>query len=452
MTAANPPPSRPPASLSARLIAGAVVWLAFMLALGGWELSSAFRASLEQEFGHRIDALLQAMIADTEVSDDGSVSVVRPLGDVRFDRVFSGWYWQIAEPSGRLVRSRSLWDSTLPVHPQAKSIQEFHTTGPNGEPLLVVERDITFPNAPAPLHLQIAGDLREVRAGAREFDLLLGRALGLLGLGMAIAILIQVGFGLRPLRAMKADLDAVREGDRPRLTGRYPREVAPLADAVNNVLEHDDVLIERARTHVGNLAHSLKTPLSILQAEMRGEVDQHLALEQIKTMTRLIEYNLGRASAVAGAGRALGKRVSVAEVTQGVAKALSRILAEKQLAIDLDVPADTVFRGHREDLEEILGNLMENAGKWARARVLISARNAKRTVDITVNDDGPGMDAEHAKMASRRGIRLDEGTPGWGLGLSIASDLVAVNGGSIEFGGSELGGLQVRLHLPGGLP
>ncbi|MBX9634970.1 MAG: sensor histidine kinase, partial [Magnetospirillum sp.] len=354
---------RPAASLSARLVAGALVWLVLMLALGGWVLSAAFRDAVEQEFGHRLDALLQAMIAATEVSADGKVSMLRPLGDPRFDRVFSGWYWQIAEPSGNLIRSRSLWDSTLPFHPDGNDVQRRRAEGPKGEPLLVVERDLTFPDAPGPVHVLIAGDLREVSAGGRRFDMLLAGALGLLGTGMAIAVLIQVSFGLRPLRAMKADLDAVREGDRKRLAGRYPREVAPLADAMNGVLDHDEVLIERARTHVGNLAHGLKTPLAILQAEMHGEPNRQVVVEQVRTMARLIEHNLGRASAVAGAGRALGKRVHIHEVAADIAKALSRIHADKAIAMDLDIPPDAAFRGQREDLEEMLGNLMENACK-----------------------------------------------------------------------------------------
>lgn len=437
------------ASLSVRLVAGAMIWLAVMLAAGGGVLALAFRDSVEQEFSHRLDAMLRAMIAATEISPDGTVALVRPLGDPRFDQIFSGWYWQISEPGGRQIRSRSLWDSAIQTADGGSDLQTRHWDGPNGEPLLVAERDLLFPGASGPVHLLIAGDLREVRDGVRRFDLLLLSALGLLGLGMGIAILIQVRFGLRPLRAMAEDLDAVREGVRARLTGRYPHEVAPLAEAMNAVLDTDSELIERARTHVGNLAHGLKTPLAVMAAEMSGTPDKAVVNAQVQAMRRLIEHHLGRASAVAGAGRALGAKVPVGEVAEALAGVLTRIFAERKLAFVLDLDASVGFRGHREDLEEILGNLMENACKWATSRIRVSAHVAPDGMILAVEDDGPGMAPEQAVEASRRGMRLDEVASGWGLGLSIVADLVAVNGGSMAFGRSELGGLAVTLRMPG---
>lgn len=437
------------ASLSVRLVAGAMIWLAALLAAGGGVLAMAFRDTVEQEFSHRLDAMLRAMIAATEIAPDGTVTLVRPLGDPRFDQIFSGWYWQVSEPGGRQVRSRSLWDSVLTPADGDSDLQIRRVDGPNGEPLLVAERDLRFAEASGPVHLLIAGDLREVRDGVRRFDLLLASALGLLGLGMAIAIVIQVRFGLRPLRAMAGDLDAVRGGERPRLSGRYPREVAPLAEAMNAVLDADEVLIERARTHVGNLAHGLKTPLAVMAAEMEGAPDRAVVGEQVKSMRRLIERHLGRASAVAGAGRALGSKVAVATVVQAIAGVLARVFADRRLDVRLEVPADAAFRGHREDLEEILGNLMENACKWAATQVRVSARDAEGGLVLSVEDDGPGMAPELADEASRRGARLDEMAPGWGLGLAIVSDLVEVNGGELTFARSALGGLAVTVRMPG---
>ena len=437
------------ASLSVRLVAGAMIWLAAILAAGGGVLALAFRDSVEQEFSHRLDAMLRAMIAATEIAPDGTVALVRPLGDPRFDQIFSGWYWQISEPSGRQIRSRSLWDSAIATSNGGGDLETRHWDGPNGEPLLVAERDLLFPGASGPVHLLIAGDLREVRDGVRRFDLLLLSALGLLGLGMVIAILIQVRFGLRPLRAMVADLDAVRDGQRSRLTGRYPQEVAPLAEAMNAVLETDAELIERARTHVGNLAHGLKTPLAVMATEMSGTPDKAVVNAQVEAMRRLIEHHLGRASAVAGAGRVLGAKVPVAEVAEALAGVLARVFADQRLAFTLELEADAGFRGHREDLEEILGNLMENACKWAASQVRVSARATPDGLILGVEDDGPGMAADRAAEASRRGMRFDEMASGWGLGLSIVADLVAVNGGSMEFGRSDLGGLAVTLRMPG---
>lgn len=441
-------PYRPAASLSVRLVAGALVWLAVMLAVGGGVLAWAFRDTVEQEFSHRLDAMLRAMTAATEIAPDGTVTMVRPLGDPRFDQIFSGWYWQVTEPGGRQVRSRSLWDSVITPGGRGTDLQMHRIDGPNGELLLVVERDLEFPGAKGPVHLMIAGDLREVSDVMRRFNLLLLSSLGLLGAGLAIAIFIQVTFGLRPLRIMAADLEAVREGERARLSGRYAREVAPLAEAVNAVLDKDAELIERARTHVGNLAHGLKTPLAIVAAEMEDSPDKRVVAEQVQVMRRLIEHHLGRASAVAGAGRQLGGKAPIREVAESIAGVLGRVFAERGLSIEIDVPADAAFRGHREDLEEILGNLMENACKWAAGRVMVRARETSDGLVVSVEDDGPGMSAEQAAKASRRGRRFDEMAPGWGLGLSIVSDLIEVNGGEMAFSRSDLGGLTVTIRIP----
>ena len=441
-------PGQPTASLSVRLVAAAVIWLCVMLAIGGGVLALAFRSTVEQEFTHRLDAILKAMIAATDIAPDGTVVVVRPLGDPRFDQIFSGWYWEVTEPGGRQIRSRSLWDSVIAPVDGGSGLHTHRITGPNGEPLLVVERDLVFPGAKGPVHLLVAGDLREVSDGVRSFDLLLVSALGLMGVGMAIAVIIQVRYGLRPLRAMAADLRAVRDGARARLSGRYPREVAPLAEAMNGVLDKDAELIERARTHVGNLAHGLKTSLAVISAESERPTDGRVLAEQVRVMRRLIEHHLGRASAVAGAGRALGVAVPVREVAENIAGALGRTFAERKPAIAIDVPAGVVFRGHREDLEEMLGNLMENACKWAAGRVRVSAVDARDGLHLSIEDDGPGMSPEQASEAARRGTRLDESAAGWGLGLSIVSDLVQVNGGEMTFSRSKLGGLSVDIHLP----
>jgi signal transduction histidine kinase len=247
---------------------------------------------------------------------------------------------------------------------------------------------------------------------------------------------------------MAADLQAVREGVRSRLSGRYPREVAPLATAINDVLDKDVELIERARTHVGNLAHGLKTSLAIVSAELEGTAERTILSQQVQVMRRLIEHHLGRASAVAGAGRVAGVIVSVRDVAEGVAGALSKVFIDRCLNIDVDVAADVRFRGHREDLEEIVGNLAENACKWARRNVRVSAHHTARRLVLSVEDDGPGMAPEQTAGAARRGKRLDELAPGWGLGLSIVSDLVELNGGELRFSRSRhLGGLFVEVSF-----
>lgn len=419
-----------------------------LLSVGGIVLTSAFRESVLQEFGHRLDAMLRGMIAVTDIAPDGSLVVTRPLGDPRFEQIFSGWYWQASEPSGRLIRSRSLWDSTLPVHDDGTEMRRHEIVGPRGETLLVAERDLHFPGIAGPVHVLVASDRRELDERIRSFDLLLLTALSLFAVGMAFAVILQVRYGLNPLRAMTADLAAIRRGVSQRLNGPYPQEIAPLAEAMNAVLEHDAALIERARTHVGNLAHSLKTPLAVLRAELRASAEKPVVDEQVRIMTRLIEHHLARASATAGSGRALGAEIPIRPVVEEIATMLGRIHAARQIGIDIQVPAGIQFRGGREDLEEMLGNLMENACKWARNRVRVTVVADGQLV-MVVEDDGPGLSPDQATRVSRRGARLDEAMPGWGLGLGIVTDLVAVNGGTLTLDRSELGGLRATLTLPG---
>ncbi|MGE4231675.1 MAG: sensor histidine kinase, partial [Dongiaceae bacterium] len=417
-------------------------------AAGGVVLALAFRSSVEQEFSYRLDAVLKTIVASVETAPGGGLTMRRPLGDPRFDLLYSGWYWQVTPTDGSALRSRSLWDAAIDVAPGGAEMHTQRTEGPRGESLLVVERDLQFPGQPGLVHVLVAGDLREVSGGVRRFDILLVEALGLLGLGMIVAIVLQVRFGLGPLRAMLADLRAVREGDAPRLAGRYPSEVAPLAEAMNGVLDRDAALIERARTHAGNLAHVLKTPLAVMAAELQGAADKTVLTEQLAAMRRLIEHQLGRAAALAGSGRSLGAKTVVSAVVEGVSQVLAKVHAERDLAFDIDVDPRAVFRGDREDLEEILGNLMENACKLARRRVKVAAREQGGALVLAVEDDGPGMTAEQAAALVGRGKRLDERAPGWGLGLAIVADLVEVNGGALEFSRSELGGLGVFLSFP----
>ncbi|GEP56777.1 sensor histidine kinase [Reyranella soli] len=445
MTAADPP--RRATSLVVRLILAAAAWLLLLLAVGGIVLALAFRGAVEEEFSYRLDAILKTIVASIEVVPGGGFAMSRPLGDPRFDRLYSGWYWQVTQPDGRQLRSRSLWDSSIPVEPGGPDMQVRRAEGPNQEKLLVVERDVEFPGQQGAAHVLVASDLREVSGGVQRFELLLMLALGTLAFGMIVAIVIQVRYGLRPLRQMLADLRSVREGAAARLSGRYPSEIAPLADGMNDVLDKDSELIERARTHVGNLAHALKTPLAVVSAEVQGNADRTVLTKQVQLMRRLIEHHLGRARASAGTGR-LGLKTPVRSVAEAVRAVLAKIYQERGLEVDVDIPPGAMFRGHREDLEEIFGNLMENACKWAIRRVRVSAQQAQDNLLIRVEDDGPGISAERQAELLRRGRRLDEKSPGWGLGLAIVSDLVHLNGGELAFSKSELGGLCVDVALP----
>ncbi len=310
-------------------------------------------------------------------------------------------------------------------------------------------RAITLPDAEAPLLYAVAGDRAEISAQKRRFDRLLSVALGGLFLGLLGALLLQVRIALLPLRRIEAGLAAIRAGSARRLRGRLPAELQALALELNALLDHNEALIERARTHVGNLAHGLKTPLAVLhnEAERSESALATLVGRQVAQMRRLVDHHLARARAMATGG-VLGARTDVLPVLGDLARTLERIHAGKALAIEVDCPPGLAFRGARQDLEEMLGNLLDNACKWAAHRVRVEAERQARRLRLTIDDDGPGLPAERRAEVLERGRRLDEQVPGSGLGLAIVADIALLYGGRIALDAAPAGGLRVDLDLP----
>jgi signal transduction histidine kinase len=432
-------------SLRRRLILGAGAWAALALLAGGWVLSHAFSDSVEQAFCRRLDTHLRALLAVVETAEDGTLNVGRPAGEPRFEQPYSGWYWQVSDENGIRARSRSLWDAALSVAPDGGSgaIHTRREIGPRGQVLEMAERDLRLGDDGPRLHVAVAADRAEVEAEIAGFRRLLALSLGGLGLGLLAAVALQVGYGLRPLGRLENELDQLTRGA-TRLGGLYPREVAPLVDAMNRVLEHDEALIRHARNHLGNLAHALKTPLAVLKAEC-GAVPA--AAPQIERIARLIDLHLARAGSEASSSRAMGRRTPLAPLLTELSQAMRKIHVARHLEIELLCPPDAALAGEADDLAEMAGNLMDNACKWAASRVVVSAGPGR----LRVEDDGPGLTPDQAEAAARRGMRLDESVPGSGLGLAIVADLAALGGLSLRFGRSDLGGLSVELaESPGG--
>nr|WP_068430953.1 sensor histidine kinase [Magnetospirillum sp. XM-1]CUW38247.1 Signal transduction histidine kinase\ len=428
-----------PDSLRRRLILGAGAWIMLALAAGGLVLGHAFADSAEQAFCRRLDTHLRALLALVETAEDGRVAVGRPVGEPRFEQPYSGWYWQVSGDGGVKARSRSLWDSALAVAAEVEpgALHIRRETGPRGQILEVMERDLALGENGQRLHVAVAADRAELDAEIGRFRLLLALSLGGLGLGLLAAVMVQVGYGLKPLRRLEDELDQLTRGA-SRLGGVYPAEIAPLVESMNRVLDHDERLIRHARNHLGNLAHALKTPLAVLRAECGG-VPQ--AAPQIERVTRLIDLHLARAAADSSSSRAVGRRVNLAPLLADLAGALRKVHAGRSIEIAIHCPPEADFAGEADDLAEMAGNLMDNACKWARTRVRVTAASGR----IAVEDDGPGLSPEQAAAAAGRGIRLDESVPGSGLGLAIVADLAALGGLSLSFGRSEWGGLAVSL-------
>ena len=450
-------------SLSLRLFLSAALWSAVSLAAAGVILVALYAQSVERAFDARLSVYLKTLVgalAEGVGASEGGDSLPDPgnLGEPRFVLPFSGWYWMVQRERDHVVvlGSASLAGDSLsaPIQPNpalGRSASGL-LLGPRDERLRYLSRLITFPDGASYL-VTVAGTSAETETDIRVFGTRVALTLTVFGLGLVLATFVQVRIGLKPLERMRAALQAVRAGTASRLEGTYPTEIAPLAQELNALIESNQAIIDRARTHVGNLAHGLKTPLSVIVNEARASPGPlaSLVIEQARRMETQISHHLDRARII-GRERAIGARTEAGPAIAGIARVLRRLHGADGLMIDLDIEENLWFRGERQDLEEMVGNLMENGCKWARSRVQVTARLVPgaepQVMQIDIDDDGHGLSESQRKQAVLRGERLDENTPGSGLGLSIVTDVAGLYRGRLDLLVSPLGGLQARLTLP----
>lgn len=441
-------------SLALRLMLLSLGTSLVALAAAGVIISGLLRNFVVETFETNLNATMVALMANTQFNEDaGRLSLDASVADPRFEQPLSGWYWQIADADQVLIGSSSLWTSNLGlgVGEPDGSVRRRTSVGPQSEPLLVLERDFTAPGGTGRLRVSVAMPQTLVEQEIARVVGPLILSLILLGLGLSLAILVQIVLGLRPLRQIEQDLARVMEGDADSLPAARHAELAPLVSQINSLLAHSHTTIERARTHVGNLAHGLKTPLSGFDALLRrvplSDADRKDFEALAQRMDRLISQHLRRARSAGTVGLA-GARTSVTEVVTDLLPVFKGVYADKSL--DFTFTGDSVtFAGEREDLEEMLGNLIDNAAKWGQTTIRIAAQNIDQgNIAISVADDGPGMAEDAFSVAVERGRRLDESRPGSGLGLSIVSDVATLYGGRIAFSKSALGGVEAQLILP----
>ncbi|WP_371345292.1 ATP-binding protein [Ancylobacter sp. IITR112] len=453
-------------SLALRLFVSATVVSVLVLAVTGFTLHQVYRAAVERAFDQRLDVYLKTIVADVANSPSGTMPEPTTLGDPLFNFPISGWYWQITRtdgPAAQVKTSRSLPEGKLPLlferqpDSDVSGLRESYADGPSGQRLRIVERVVDL-GEDGRYAVAVAADAGEIEEEVAGFDQALAVTLAILGGAFLLTLVFQVLFGLRPLKRMLAALHEVRTGRADRIEGDYPIEIAPLAAEVNALIDTNREIVERARTHVGNLAHALKTPISVLQNEAaRGHgPDAPLAAkvtEQAQIMKDQVAHHLERARMAARAS-VVTTVEEVEPIVARIAATLAKVYRAKGVAVESEVAASLRFRGERQDLEEILGNLVDNGCKWARTLVEIAvvavpgAAGERDYFDITIDDDGPGLTPEQQTEALKRGKRLDETRPGSGLGLSIVAELVGLYGGRLSFGRSPFGGLRCVVRLP----
>lgn len=428
-----------PRSLALRLTLLAMLGSLAALALAGVVIAGLLRNFILDSYDTRLDATMVGLMAATSInSTTGRLSIDATVADTRFETPFSGWYWQISDGEDPLIRSGSLWTENLKPG----------DIGPQGEHLLLKERQFTAPGGTNRLIIRASAPMAEIESDAASIIWPLVISLVLLALGLGIAIAAQIFIGLRPMRRLSGELGEIAAGRRETLTPSTYSEIQPIVARTNTLIEANRQTLERARTHAGNLAHGLKTPIAIIASEIdRPQIRRDVISEAMTRMDELVRHHLRRARAGASA-TARGVATPVGPVVDDLLLVFRGLTADRGLTLAAEIAPNLKFAGERQDLEELLGNLIDNACKWARGHVKIGAERLGARLVITIRDDGRGMSVENLARVGERGRRFDESRPGSGLGLSIVQDLAQLYGGTLDLTSAPDQGTTAKLELP----
>ncbi len=432
------------------MIGIAAAWIVILLFGGGFALDRVLTDAVTRNFDNQLEYVLTAMIASAEIGPDGEVFLNRPLGDQRFLEPNSGLYWQISGEGHDDFPSRSLWDRTLEAN-TSHDDRETHIYDSKqfpDEPLRLLERTIILPDSDTKWLFQVAQSRDGLDAQIANIRSILVNSFLILALGLIGMAALQTLYGLWPLRKIRSAIAAMRTGQQRRVVEPMPNEVTPMVDELNALLDHNEKQAEEARRHAGNLAHALKTPLTVIMNSATAKADDlaDTVIREAGVMRRQVDHHLARARAVGRRGHA-HSRAKVWQSLQAVERAVGRLYPH--VRIDIDGDKEAVVSVERQDLDEMIGNLVENAAKYGGGSVFITVEASDEFVELLIEDDGRGIPEEDRQRIFDRGARLDSGKPGTGLGLAIVRDVAEIYDGSVSLEESEdLGGLLVRLRLP----
>jgi signal transduction histidine kinase len=437
-------------SLSRRMIIISAAWILILLIGGGIALDRVLANTVSKSFDDQLGYVLTSMIASAEIGPDGEVRMNRPLGDQRFLEPNSGLYWQISGKDAVPFPSRSLWDRELKpkIDTNGSAINFRDSSEFSGEPLRIAERSILLPTSDTRWIFMVAQSRSGLDSQILQLRSILIISFLILAIGLIILAALQALYGLSPLRSVRHSIAEMRSGRASRVEGALPDEVMPMVNELNALLDHNEKQAEEARLHAGNLAHALKTPLTVIMnsATAKSSDLDEIVIREATTMRRQVDHHLARARAVGRRGHS-HSRAEIWASLESVERAVSRLYAHVRL--DMAGAKTLTARVERQDLDEMLGNLIENAAKYGGGSVFVTVEDSGSFAEILVEDDGRGIpEAERVRMFDR-GARLDTGKPGTGLGLAIVRDVAEIYGGTVALEESEdLGGLLVRLRLP----
>ena len=432
------------------MIGIAALWISVLLIGGGVALDRVLSDAITRNFDDGMNYVLTAMIAASEIGPDGEVLFNRELADQRFLEPNSGLYYQISAKGREDWRSRSLWDRALkaPAEHNDRQLHVYNSKQFPGEDLRIMERTVVLPGSDTHWLFMVAQARSGLDAQIKTLRSTLFKSFALLALGLFVLATLQTIYGLRPLRKVRLEIIRMRAGEKSRVTEPMPAEVLPMVEELNALLAHNERQAEEARTHAGNLAHALKTPLTVIMNAATAKAPDlgDAVIREATTMRRQVDHHLARARAVGRRGAAQS-RADVWKSLGAVERAVQRLYPDAR--IDMDGDKTAAVRVERQGLDEMLGNLIENAAKYGGGSVFATVGRAAGMIEIAVEDDGMGIPEEERVRIFDRGVRLDSGKPGTGLGLAIVRDVAEIYGGAVALEESEdLGGLLVRLRLP----
>jgi signal transduction histidine kinase len=449
-------------SLAFRLIVSAALWSAIALIIAGVILTSLYRKNAEAAFDDRMGVYLKTLIGNIAAQDPSQpLTDTGNLGEQRFELPYSGWYWQVRQAGDRavVIASQSLFSDVLDIgkatgRRDTDGVTAGALAGPDGQRLRVLNQTVSF-DADRKYDVLVAGDVGEMERQIGGFETSVAITLAVFGIGLVAATFIQIRWGLRPLDRVRRGLAEIRSGKQARFEENLPAEIEPLVTELNALLESNQEVVDRARTQVGNLAHALKTPLSVIINEARATRGTFAlkVSEQGEVMRKQVNHYLDRAR-IAAQVNVINAITEVHPAVARLVRAMNRIHSDRGLEISCDGANPARFRGEQQDLEEIVGNLVDNACKWAKTTVTVTTEYVAPVnlepgrLTLLVDDDGPGLSEAEMEEVIKRGKRLDESKPGSGLGLSIVTDLVSMYRGRLHLARSPLGGLRAEVTLP----
>nr|WP_321458822.1 ATP-binding protein [uncultured Vibrio sp.] len=429
-------------SIKSRLVLAAVVWLTAMILAAGVTIPTQVYNYMVDDTRSQLSVFMDEIAAQLEIDKTGHLSLAAQLSDPRFYRPYSGLYWS-ASTKTHLERSRSLWDKRIEYKELDKDAY-----GARDEKLITLEKVLYLPDYNGPIHVVVGIDEAPITNTLQTLIGQLWLILGLLFAGVLTVILVQIAWSLSPLTKLQKELAELKSGNKTSLEETYPKEISPLISDLNALLFHYQELLERARNHAGNLSHALKTPLSVLKNEVRtlDTTVQSRLDEPLNQIQSHIDYHLGRAR-MAGSMNILSVKANPAQRVDAISMAFDKVYAQRDITLVNELDSELNVAVEKSDLDEMLGNLLENSYKWANQMIRVHSTQDKENIRLIIEDDGPGIPQEQLERVTQRGFRLDEETPGSGLGLNIVSEMAHSYRGQLKLEASKMGGLKATLIL-----